>query len=169
MKKLSLIVGIILIGIASTKAQMDPSRGKAMLTYNFTKFFEWPMTERAGDFVIGVLGSSSIYNNLVKSTKGKTVTAQNITVKKFRNFSEVTKCHVIFVSFSNVSDIEKIHSKAGHYCLVVSDSDSAIEKGAVISFQVVNEKLVYEFKGANAKKQGLNYHSKIEQMASKVY
>ena len=45
-------------------AQVEMSRAQANFIYNFTKFFDWPQTEKSGDFVIGVLGSKSLFTNL---------------------------------------------------------------------------------------------------------
>lgn len=147
--------------------QSGISQAQANFIYNFTKFFDWPQTEKTGDFVIGVLGSRELASNLEKVTNGKRNVTQNIVIKSFNNFDQVSKCHVIFVSSFKSSKITNIHSKTGVHCLIISDSNTAIAKGAIIQFVLESDRLKYEFSKGNALKHGLKFHSKVSEMASK--
>ena len=147
--------------------QTGISKAQANFIYNFTKFFDWPQTEKSGDFVIGVLGSKNLTTNLTKVTTGKKNVTQNIIVKSFNNIDQVSKCHVIFVSSFKAKEITNIHTKTGVHCLIISDNETAIQKGAVIQFVVENDRLKYEFSSSNALKHGLKFHSKVSEMASK--
>lgn len=141
-------------------------KAQANFIYNFTKFFDWPQTEKTGDFVIGVLGSKRLAAELENVTRGKKNVTQNIVVKSFNDADEVTKCHVIFVDALKSNSISTIHNKTGIHCLIISDSVSAIENGSVIKFVLQGERLIYEFSKSNALKHGLKYHSKVSEMAS---
>ena len=169
MKKLGLIAIVMLFAVSQLKAQVEIEDAKAKFIYNFTKFFEWPSHQRTGDFVIGVLGSGKMYNALSSFAEGKRVINQTITVKRFRNREEVTNCDMLFVSYLQVNDLQNIHEKAGRHVLLVSDSETGIQKGAAINFFLEGNRLRYEFKGTNALKYGLKYHSKIAEMAAKAY
>ncbi|MFO7938850.1 MAG: YfiR family protein [Bacteroidales bacterium] len=169
MKKLGLIAILLLFAASQLKAQVEIEDAKAKFIYNFTKFFEWPAHVRTGDFVIGVLGSGDMYNALNSFTQGKKVITQNISVKKFRNKEDVTECDILYVSYTKIGDIQGIHEKAGRSVLLISDSDQGIQKGAAINFFLEGNRLRYEFKGTNALKYGLKYHSKIAEMAAKTY
>ena len=147
--------------------QAEISKAQANFIYNFTKFFDWPQTEKTGDFVIGVFGSKELATELEKVTNGKKNVTQSIVVKYFHNYNQVSKCHVIFVDAVNSNKIANIHSKTGVHCLIISDSYSAIEKGAIIQFVFEAERLKYEFSQENALKHGLKFHSKVSEMASK--
>lgn len=89
------------------------SKAQANFIYNFTKFFDWPQSEKTGDFVIGVYGSRDLANELEKVTNGKKNVTQDIVVKNFSSFNQITKCHVLFVDNVNTSKISTIHSKSG--------------------------------------------------------
>ena len=147
--------------------QTGISKAQANFVYNFTKFFDWPQTEKTGDFIIGVLGSKSLSTELEKVTNGKKNVTQNIVIKYFNNIDNVSKCHVIFVTSSKSSSIANIHTKTGVHCLIISDNYTAIQKGAVIKFVVEADRLKYEFSKENALKHGLKFHSKVSEMASK--
>lgn len=169
MKRLFLSVVIFLLVIKFNYAQVEMQRAQAMFIYNFTKFFDWPQTEKTGDFVIGVLGSRELSVELERATKGKKNVTQNIVVKYFKNISEVTKCHVIFVDALKSDNITNIHNQTGVHCLILSDSQSGIAKGAVIQFVSEGDRLKYDFSKTNALKHGLKFHSKVEEMARKNY
>jgi len=165
-----IITIILVIFIAKINyGQVEISQAQANFIYNFTKFFDWPQTEKTGDFVIGVLGSKNLSSDLEKVTNGKKNVTQNIVVKYFSNKNDVTKCHVIFVDALKSSDITNIHDKTGVHCLIISDSYSAIQKGAIIQFILEGERLKYEFSKENALKHGLKFHSKVSEMASKTH
>ncbi|MCD4834359.1 MAG: YfiR family protein [Bacteroidales bacterium] len=169
MKRLFFIIFLFSILANISYGQVEISRAQANFIYNFTKFFDWPQTEKTGDFVIGVFGSRELATNLEKVTSGKKNVTQNIVVKYFSKFDQISKCHVIFVASVKSNKIASIHTKTGMHCLIISDSRSAINNGAAIRFVLESDRLKYEFSKGNALKHGLKFHSKISEMASKNY
>lgn len=169
MKRLLLSVFIILFITKFNYAQVQVSKAQAMFSYNFTKFFDWPQSEKQGDFVMGVLGNRSLASELEKVTAGKKNVTQPIVVKYFRNINEVEKCHVIFVDALKSGDIPGIHSETGINCLIITDSSTGINKGAAIQFVTEGDRLKYDFKSENALKHGLKFHSKVKEMARNNY
>ena len=167
MKRLFFTIFLFSILANISYGQSGISQAQANFIYNFTKFFDWPQTEKTGDFVIGVLGSKDLASNLEKVTSGKKNVTQNIVIKYFNNFDQVSKCHVIFVSSLKSNKIANIHSKTGVHCLIISDNSTAIAKGAIIQFVLESDRLKYEFSKGNALKHGLKFHSKVSEMASK--
>ncbi|MCB2197256.1 MAG: YfiR family protein [Bacteroidetes bacterium] len=149
--------------------QNTMSKAQANFIYNFTKFFDWPQSEKTGDFVIGVYGSRDLANELEKVTNGKKNVTQDIVVKNFSSFNQITKCHVLFVDNVNTSKISTIHSKSGVHTLIIGDGSAAIQNGAIIQFIVESNRLKYAFSKENALKHGLKFHSKVSEMASKNY
>jgi hypothetical protein len=169
MKRFILTTLLFTLIIKVNYAQVEMSQAQANFIYNFTKFFDWPQTEKSGDFIIGVIGSKNLAGALEKVTKGKTNVTQNIVVKYFKNKDEISKCHVIYVDDSKSSTIFNIHEKTGVHCLIISNYYKAIEKGAVIQFIFEDNRLRYAFSRDNALKHGLKFHSKVSEMASKNY
>lgn len=150
-------------------AQVDISKAQANFIYNFTKFFDWPPAEKTGDFIIGVVGSRTLAGELETVTAGKKNVTQNIVIKYFKDRDEVTKCHVIYVESFKSAALLNIHEKTGVHCLIISNSYTAIEKGAAIQFITEEDRLKYAFSKQNALNHGLKFHSKISEMASKNY
>lgn len=148
-------------------SQTEITKAQANFIYNFTKFFDWPQSEKTGDFIIGVLGSKELATDLETVTTGKKNVTQNIVVKSFFNYNQVTNCHVIYIDALSSNKIETIHEKAGVHCLIISNSSTAIEKGAIIQFVLDANRLKYKFSKDNALKHGLKFHSKVAEMATK--
>ncbi|MEF8811700.1 MAG: YfiR family protein, partial [Bacteroidales bacterium] len=73
MKKLLLLFIVLFATGSGIQAQSGIAEAKAKFIYNFTKFFEWSQSGQSGDFVIGVLGSNDIYQELEDFTEGKKV------------------------------------------------------------------------------------------------
>lgn len=169
MKRLLLSTLFVFALVQTNYAQINIDKAEAMFMYNFTKFFDWPQSEKTGDFIMGVLGSRNVANELEKVTTGKKNVTQNIVVKYFRNIDEVTKCHVVFVDALKSNDMPNIHDKTGVHCLIISNSTSAIDKGAAIQFLLDGDRLKYDFNKNSALKHGLKFHSKVEEMARKNY
>lgn len=169
MKRFFITIFLIALIAKINYGQIGISQAKASFIYNFTKFFDWPQTEKSGDFIIGVLGAKDVSSDLEKVTTGKKNVTQNIVVKYFNNIDNVTKCHVIYIDAFKSDNITGIHDKTGVHCLIISDSKFSIEKGAAIQFVVEGERLKYEFSQGNALKHGLKFHSKIAEMASKTH
>jgi len=169
MKRILFTTLLVILIAKVNYAQVGMTQAQANYIYNFTKFFDWPQTEKSGDFIIGVIGSKSLSTELDKVTKGKKNVTQNIVVKYFKNKDEISKCHVIFVDITKASTILNIHERTGVHCLIISDYYKAIEKGAVIQFIVEGDRLRYAFSRDNALEHGLKFHSKVSEMASKNY
>lgn len=169
MKRLILTTLFVLAIIKINYAQDAMTKAQANFIYNFTKFFDWPQTEKSGDFIIGVLGSKSLFTDLQNVTAGRKNVTQNIVIKYFKNDNEISKCHVIYVDALKSNSLINIHNKTGVHCLIISNSNSAIAKGAAIEFILDNERLKYGFSQENALKHGLKFHSKVSEMASKKY
>jgi hypothetical protein len=165
-----LVTSLLLLFIAKVNyAQVAMDKAQANFIYNFTKFFDWPQAEKTGDFIIGVVGSKAVAGELEKVTAGKKNVTQNIVIKHFKSSDEITKCHVIYVGSFKSTALIDIHKKTGLHCLIISNSLSAIEKGAIIQFITEDDRLKYAFSKQNALNHGLKFHSKISEMASKNY
>lgn len=169
MKRVLLVLAAVVLFGSTINAQVNVNEAKAKFIYNFTKFFDWPLEERTGDFVIGVLASQDIYSELETYTKGKKVGSQNIVVKKFKRVDDVTNCHMLFISEFEANSIEGIHKKTGHYTLLMSDFGGAIQMGTAINFDLQGDRLKYEFSSTNSLKYGLKFSSKIQEMAVRNY
>ena len=138
---------------------------ESVFMYNFTKLASWPAAYRSGNFVIGVLGSSPIVNELKNMARTKKAGSQTIEIKTFSSVGAITKCHIIFVPKSQSSSIPAVASKVSSYStLIVSEVPGGISKGAAINFVIVNNKQKFELRVSNATKYGLTVGAQLRNL-----
>ncbi len=169
MKKLLLLFMAVFLAASGIQAQTSIPQAKAKFLYNFTKFFEWSQSSQNGDFVIGVLGSNDIYQELEDFTKGKKVILKEIKVKRFTKPENVADCHILFLSRVHSKNLPDLEARMGSNTLLISDSEKGIERGAALNFVLEDDRLKYEFAASHAKDKGLKFSSRIKDMASKNY
>jgi len=150
------------------KGQTDIPQAQAMFIYNFTRLIDWP--NKSGDFIIGVIGNNEVFDALSNYTQGKKVGLQNIVVRQFKEPTDITPCHILFVGFSKTKSLTEILKIVNdNHILIITEKTGAIQMGSAINFVIVGDKLKFEIKIDNATKYGLKVSSKLAEMAVKSY
>ncbi len=145
-------------------------KAQAMFIYNFSRLIEWPPAYKSGSFIIGVFGTSNVADELDAYTSGKKVGVQTITVQRLKSVDEISKCHILFVPFSRTKQLPEIVGKINSLStLLITEKKGAIDLGATINFLIVGDKLKFEYKQANASKQGIKVSSRLQEMSFKSY
>jgi len=127
---------------------------KAIFVYNFTRYFDWP--QKPGNFLILVMGKSSIYSELTEIAQKKKVGTTTIEVRSINTLSEMGDCHIIYVTSSKTDQISSLLSaSANKNLLIISEKEGACSNGAGINFVNVNGKLSFEISRSALSKSGL--------------
>jgi hypothetical protein len=143
---------------------------KAVFIYNFTKLIEWPESYKQGNFVIGLLGPASVTDELVSMATTKKAVNQTIEIKKFNSASEITNCHILYVSKSKSSELSQIISKTkGKSTLIVTEENGYAKQGAGISFVVVDNKQKFELNKSIIQERNMMVGSNLMSLATEVY
>jgi hypothetical protein len=152
------------------QAQSSIGQAQAVFIYNFTRLIEWPAEYKSGEFIIGVYGSSEVFNEVKAFCNGKMVGTQAITVTKFGTVDDIGKCHILFVAYGKSKDVGAAAAKAAaNKTLIISEKKGTLDEGSTINFILMEDKLKFELKASNATKQGLKIHSNLENMAVAKY
>lgn len=161
----SLALLLVFQGVYAQEAKF-----KATFTLNFIRYIGFPEETKQGDFIVGVLKSKEIADEMMTQSAGKKFGFQNVVVKEFKSVAEITYCHVLFVSaYSNFPKYaSEIMQKAGKNALIVTESEGATNSGSAINFVIRDGKLNFEIKKDNASRAGLQISSKLEGMASAI-
>ncbi len=139
---------------------------QAMFVYNFIKYVEWPASSKSGNFVIGIYGNSSIYEELIKVAESKTAGSQPIVVKKIANAGEIADQHMLFIASNKSKELGDIVGIIGTKpTLIITESAGLIDKGAAINFVVIDNKQRFELKRENLSNKGLKISSELEKFA----
>ncbi len=143
---------------------------QANYLYNIAKLVEWRDTDmRSGNFIIGVIGGSNLYQELIKQYSTRTIGKQPIEVRKLPRTADVERCHILFVANSELSLLPAIYKRLQDKpTMVVTEYAGALDDGAVVNFVKVDNLLKYELSMANAGKHGLVVGSTLKNLAHRV-
>lgn len=148
MKKMkALFVAAMLISTTTFAQEERPVHEVySMMLWNFIKYIQWPDQSGSGEFVIGVVGNTNMYNSLTTMYAGKPRGSKTYVIKKFNSAADVTAdCAVLFLDKSKSGEFEAINNKVnGKNTLVVTDKHGLAARGSAINFTTVDNKLKFE-------------------------
>ncbi len=156
---------------ASELSKME-SKLKAAFIYNFAKFVDWPASvsnDTAGQpFVIGALGYDLLIDDLA-AIEGKTIKGRKLIVRQLSGIKEMNSCQVVFISASEKDNINSILTAAKNKgILTVSDIETFVEKGGIIGFVRVENKIRFDINIKAAEESGLKIRSDLLLLARKI-
>jgi hypothetical protein len=138
----------------------------ANIIYRFTKYIDWPEDKKNGDFIIGVLGDTPLYDELKEFTANKTVAGQHILIKKFAPSATAFNCHILFISDEESDHIKKVVAyTAGTPTLLVTETEGVTRKGSCINFVQVDDHLKLEISKTNIEKRNLDIATELLNLA----
>jgi hypothetical protein len=141
----------------------------ANIIYRFTKYVDWPEAKKQGDFVIGIVGDSPLFDEMKSFITNKTVGNQRIVVQKVSASASVYNCHILFVSDEESGSIKKIAGRTKNSpVLLVSESDGSALQGSCINFIIVSEHLKLEINKNNIDTRQLSIASELLQLGKLV-
>ena len=154
-----------LLSLASGKlqAQQEGNYGiYANIIYRFTKYINWPEDKKTGDFVIGIVGDSPLYEELRNFTAGKSVGNQKIVIRKAPSAATYGNCQILFVCEDESGSLKKIATlTAGTPVLLLSESEGLARKGSCINFTIIDDHLKLEINRNNIGQRNLGIASEL--------
>ncbi|MBL8009361.1 MAG: YfiR family protein [Flavobacteriales bacterium] len=171
----TLMLVLVLPVFAATPPQLDVEKDTAAIVqasyiYNIAKLVEWKDPGMSsGTFVIGVIGGSNLYQELIKKYSTKAIGKQPIEVRKLPRSPNIDRCHILFVGQSDLALMPEIYRNlANKPTLIVTEYADALEDGAVANFVKVASTLKYELSVTNARKHKLEVALTLKQLAHRV-
>jgi len=138
---------------------------KAAFLYNFAKFTEWPPETFSGEndsLVIGVLGRDPFGDVLEKVIGGKTIGGRPIAIHRFRYSGFFERCHILFVSESEISRLRDIFQRLQKASvLTVSDIPEFAQKGGMIYLYPKENKIRFAINISQVEKARLKLSAKL--------
>ncbi|MFC1726317.1 YfiR family protein [candidate division KSB1 bacterium] len=165
-----LIIVFLIVPTVNISAQTkNPDNIKAAFIYNFSKYVSWPGTDNSETFNIGVIGENRLFPLLESIAEGKLANKKKILVKQFKNTEEIKDCHILLISQSENENLENILKRVGNKStLTVGDTEKYAEKGVVINFVIMSEKIKIELNMEAAERAGLKISSQLQKLAIQV-
>lgn len=154
---------------AASSQQASDYTVHANIIYHFTKYIDWPASKKGGDFLIGIIGDTPLYDELQRTMANKTAGTQKIVVKKFSSGEAAINCHILFVSDDKSSSMKKIASQtAGSSVLLVSEQEGMAQRGSCINFVIVSERLKLEINKTNIEQRNMSIASELLKLGKVV-
>jgi hypothetical protein len=151
------------------KAQSVDYSVHANIIYHFTKYIDWPQDRKSGDFIIGVVGDSPLFNELKTIIANKRAGTQKIVVKRYSASLPAYDCHILFLSEEEGGSLNKIVSRTeSSSVLLVCEEEGMASRGACISFSVQAERLKLQINKNNIEKRDLNIAGELLRLGTLV-
>lgn len=164
--KINRVILLLILFISSYSLKGQEYQYHKIYIYNFTKYIQWPTDRQSGNFIIGVVGKSSMADELISLAKNRTVGNQKIVIKEINNPSDGLDCHIIFVPRNKSNHLAALTEKiSGKPTLVITEKEGMALQGSAINFVFVDGKLKYELNKALIDKAGLKVMPDLVKLA----
>jgi hypothetical protein len=160
------LVATMFIGGSAFSQERPLHEIHTMMVFNFTKYVQWPDQDKAGEFVIAVIGNDEVYKTLTTWYSGKAKGAKTYVIRKFNNAAEVTECAVVYIDKTKSSEFDAVNNKVkGKGTLIVTDRNGLGARGSCINFKTVEDKLRIELNQKAIETANLKVSSSLTSMA----
>lgn len=161
------LLAALAVVLATANAQERPLHEVySMMVFNFIKYVQWPDHAENGEFIIGVIGNTEVYNTLNSWYGGKPRGNKTYVIKKFTSAADLSDCHVVFIDKSKSNEFEAVNAKVkGKGTLVITDKAGLGEKGSAINFKYVDNKLKFELNQKAVEAANLKVAGSLTSMA----
>jgi hypothetical protein len=145
---------------------------KATYLYNFGRFVQWSAGApplKSDSFPICVIGQDPFGTTLETVVSGESIDSKSVVAKRVSKPQEALSCRVLYISTSEDSRLKEILGsldKAG--VLTVSDIPHFSQRGGMIQFVMVGNKIRFEVNLTSAQDAGLTLSSDLLKVAVAV-
>ena len=171
----AVIVMLALLQIPVVRAQQSKAteyQVKAAYLYNFGRFVQWPPTATAakGDsFSICVIGQDPFGTALDAILAGETIDGKAVVAKRVAKPQDALNCRVLYISASEDSRLKELLAALDNAgVLTVSDIPQFSQRGGMIQFVMVGNKIRFEVNLTSAQDAGLTLSSGLLKVAAAV-
>jgi hypothetical protein len=146
---------------------------KAAYLYNFARYVQWPANafrDNQDPFVIGVLGSDPLGDDLDRIAQAKQVEARKIVVYRFPSPDKYRPCHILFVprSVEPRQQIETIGRLRNSPVLLIGETPGFAERGGTVNFFIEQNRVRFEINQKAGQRANLKISAKLLSLAKLV-
>lgn len=169
------VLSVVMLFLTFTRAQ-SPAVGeyqvKAVFLFNFGKFVEWPsgsFANASAPLRICVLGPDPFGEQLRDLVNEKMVNGRRLEIDYLVDPSVSRTCQIVFIASSKKNRAAQIlEILRGSTALTVGDTDGFVQRGGMINFVLVNNRVQFEVNRWAVEVAGLKISSKLLSVAKLV-
>lgn len=170
LKLLAFLIGLLFVATPKSAMCQDLDYAlHAKYLYYFTTYVDWPADRKTGPFIIGIVGSPDLFEELTRVAESKKVRSQQIIVINITAEKDPSNCNILFIGKGQSKFIDNFLLKiGGKPVLIVGEKQGLAKKGADINFTVRDEMLRFEMNVGNCKSKGLKVAGELVKLSYKV-
>lgn len=163
----ALMAFVCVWGVGGAQAPRD-SDVEAAYLFNFAKFMHAP-PHSPDSFAIAVVGKSPIGEMLETITTNEQVDGRPLKVVHAASADQARNCDIVFLGESETPRIDKdLATLAGSNALTVSNAPEFVQRGGMIQFQVVKNRVRFVVNLDATSKEKITLSSELLKVAMSV-
>jgi hypothetical protein len=165
-----LLVGGACFSAAGQQAVYDANQVKAAFLYHFGTYVQWPVAAPSTDTItIAVLDDAAVAAQLAQFLPGRRIQDRPVEVRPIARIEDLGDAEMLFIGRQqNARLAQLIAAVARRPTLVVTDADNGLDRGAMVNFQLVNERVRFEISVPRAEEARLTLSSRLLSAALRV-
>jgi hypothetical protein len=142
---------------------------QAVYLYNFAKFVRWPAGTPSATLDICVAGEKTYVDTLTKIVSGEQINTHPLTVRAIQRPEDVAACGILFIDTSAKDRLDSlIAATAGKPVLTVSDVPGFLDRGGMIQFLLIDNRVRFAVDLRPVDRSGLALSSQLLKVAVSV-
>jgi hypothetical protein len=144
---------------------------KAAFLYHFGTYVEWPAAAASPTepITIAVLGADAVTAQLRTFLPGRTIDGRPVEVRPIARIQELQTDEILFVGRENNARLREVIAAIGtRPVLIVTDAADGLADGAMVNFQLVDQRVRFEISLRKAEDSGLRLSSRLLSAALRV-
>jgi hypothetical protein len=163
----------LVAGSAAAQAPLQPTEAgvKAAYVYRFLAHVDWPPSAFATPdepVAIGVAGADEVGEELQRVVAGRQVNGRAVTARRVADDEPLEGLHVLFIGRTVRQPARLVERLRGRPVLIVMDSASGLEAGAMLSLVPVGGRIRFEASPMSAERVGLKLGARLLALAERV-
>jgi hypothetical protein len=157
--------------LAEDRAMPTEQEVKVAFLYHFARFVEWPSngSSTGTPFVVAVLASDEYWALAERTLAGKTASDRPLSLLRVSEPSAASKARILFVGATDANRLPEIlRVIEGGSVLTIGDSEGFAERGGMIGFRMVDNRVRFDINVEQATRSGLRISSEVLKLARLV-
>jgi hypothetical protein len=142
---------------------------KAAYLFHFAGYVEWQTETLPETLTIGVIGDRGVAAELKRILPGRSIGKRTVKVREMAAGDDPSGVQILLIGQNDAASVPALAEKARKLrFLLVSDTDAGLDRGSVINFVTIDNRVRFEISLRAAEDVGLKISSRLLSAALKV-
>ena len=167
------ILGLVtlwsVVATASSTEEYSENAVKAAYLYRFAGYISWPKEKADAPFVIAVLGSRSMAQELRQLLPSHSIDSRPMLIREVTGPGDLGKPDMLYVAPGRAVSLRKILPVAGiSSLLLITDEEGGLDAGSSLNFVTVDRRIRFEVSLTAAEHSKLKISAELLGIAVRV-